>query len=620
MKRAICIMVTLLAMSQNGLAQKFLDIYRMGYIVSSLRTADIDSMVIGNYANNQTVNFYEGDRLFHRTLSKFIDSIKVFRAEDEPLVYMGIVGFNQELYEKPIAVLQESTASNFNGFISGLTRKDGTLLYYGVDRALDVLKDYTFPTNFVSVNLVTFTDGLDQGSLMMNGSYSTDEQYLNAVSNRIATTSIKGVPLTAYSLGLRGSDVTNYTLFQNNLNKLASSSDKAFEVNSMSAVRSKLQEISDQIISISNKQTISMRIPGQSNGTLVRFTFDGYSAENSSLYIEGTFNLSDRSLRNVSYHGIKAESGSFIQGKQDGIFVTYTFSGLQRIDGNGLIPTSNIRQYYKSESATTWQVNSEFTPDNNTQTTIAHSGAVIMLVLDCSSSLGSQFSDMLSYAKDFVNRVASNAATNTLWWRPFGRSIAPLFSDYLWMPSEGNGWSHSTCPILVSEDGEFFSGYAYMKNGEFKFTPDGNWDAEYNNGSFTTYDNTLFDMGDGGGGNINFVGAPGMYFFTVNLAEKSVTATPVTWSVIGGFNNWDADEVMSYDEGNHCLSVTINFTEATEWKFRRDYDWDVNYGGTPAALVRDGGNLNVAAGTYTIQLFIERPAQDGLYAKLYLHP
>ena len=275
MKRAICIMVTLLAMSQNGLAQKFLDIYRMGYIVSSLRTADIDSMVIGNYANNQTVNFYEGDRLFHRTLSKFIDSIKVFRAEDEPLVYMGIVGFNQELYEKPIAVLQESTASNFNGFISGLTRKDGTLLYYGVDRALDVLKDYTFPTNFVSVNLVTFTDGLDQGSLMMNGSYSTDEQYLNAVSNRIATTSIKGVPLTAYSLGLRGSDVTNYTLFQNNLNKLASSSDKAFEVNSMSAVRSKLQEISDQIISISNKQTISMRIPGQSNGTLVRFTFDG---------------------------------------------------------------------------------------------------------------------------------------------------------------------------------------------------------------------------------------------------------------------------------------------------------------------------------------------------------
>ena len=417
MKKSIYIMMALLTMVLQGQAQKYLDIYKNGSIVSSVATADIDSMVIGNDANARTVDFYHGESVFNHTVAGNIDSIKVFRSEDEPLVYMGIVGFNQELYEKPIAVLEEGTASDFNGFISGLTRKDGTLLYYGVDRALDVLEDYTFPTNFVSVNLVTFTDGLDQGSLMMNGSYSTDEQYLNAVSNRIATTSIKGVPLTAYSLGLRGSDVTNYTFFQNNLNKLASSSDKAFEVSSMSAVRSKLQEISDQIISISNKQTISMRIPGQSNGTLVRFTFDGYSAESSSLYIEGTFNLSDRSLRNVSYHGIKAESGSFIQGKQDGIFVTYTFSGLQRTDGNGLIPTSNIRQYYKSESATTWQVNSEFTPDNNTQTTIAHSGAVIMLVLDCSSSLGSQFSDMLSYAKDFVNRVAVNAASHVE--RPF---------------------------------------------------------------------------------------------------------------------------------------------------------------------------------------------------------
>lgn len=418
MKKSLYIMTALLTMALQGQAQKFLDIYKDGRIVSSVATADIDSMVIGNDVKARTVDFYHGESVFHHTVAGNIDSIKVFRTEDEPLVYMGIVGFNQELYEKPIGVLQESTASDFNSFISGLTRKDGTLLYYSVDRALNILEHETFPTNFVSVNLVTFTDGLDQGSLMMNGSYSTDEQYLNAVSNRISSTSVKGIPLTAYSLGLRGSDVTNYTLFQNNLNKLASSSDKAFEVSSMSAVRSKLQEISDQIISISNKQTISMRIPGQSNGTLVRFTFDGYSAENSTLYIEGTFNLSDRSLRNVSYHGIKAESGSFIQGKQDGIFVTYTFSGLQRIDGNGLIPTTNIRQYYKSESATTWQVNSEFTPDNNTQTTIAHSGAVIMLVLDCSSSLGSQFSDMLSYAKDFVNRVAVNAASHVE--RPFG--------------------------------------------------------------------------------------------------------------------------------------------------------------------------------------------------------
>jgi len=429
MKRISLIAICLLAMVQQSMSQKFLDIYQNGNIVSSVATADIDSMVVGDDANARSVDFYHGGEVFHHTITNSIDSVKLFRAEDEPLVYLGIVGFNQELYEKPFGVLDKSTASGFKTFVSNLSRKDGTLLYYGVDHALDMLSSQDFPTNFSSVNLITFTDGLDQGSLMMNGSYSTDEQYLNAVNQRIKNTTVKGLPLTAYSLGLRGSDVTNYTLFQSNLNKLASSADKAFEVSSMSAVRSKLQEISDQIISISNKQTISMRIPGQSNGTLIRFTFDGNAAANSSLYIEGTFNLSDRSLRDVSYHGIKAESGSFIQGKQDGIFVTYTFTGLQRKDGNGLIPTSNIKQYYKSATATSWQVNSEFTPDNNTQTTITHAGTVIMLVLDCSSSLGSQFGDMQSYAKDFIDRVTENAASHVE--RPFGNHSVGVGETYV---------------------------------------------------------------------------------------------------------------------------------------------------------------------------------------------
>ena len=152
----------------------------------------------------------------------------------------------------------------------------------------------------------------------------------------------------------------------------------------------------------------------------------------------------------------------------------------------------------------------------------------------------------------------------------------------------------------------------YM-NGEFKFTPVDHWSAEYNNGSFTTVSDNI-DCGDGGGGNINFTGQAGMYYFTVDIANKSIDATPVTWSIIGGFNSWGADEVMAYDEGNHCLSVTVTFDTDTEWKFRRDYDWAVNYGGSLDALEQDGPNFSATAGEHTIQLFIERPAQDGLHA------
>ena len=420
MKKYLFALVALLALTTQGHAQKFLDIYRNGNIVSSVKAADVDSLAVGHDNGQHTLYFWQQGKMFHYSTIANVDSVKVFRTEDEPLVYLGVVGFNQELYEKPFSYLDKNTAANFKSFVGNLQRKDGTLLYYGVDHALDMLQSTSFPTPVSSVNLITFTDGLDQGSLMMGSDYNTDEQYLNAVSSRIGSMTVKGLSLTAYSLGLRGSDVSNYSLFQRNLNKLASSSDKAFEVTSMSAVRTRLQEISDQIISISNKQTISMKIPGQSDGTVIRFTFDNASAANSTLYIEGTFQLSDRSLRNVTYHGLKAESGSVVQGRQNGIFVTYTFNGLQRADGYGLVPTNNICQYYRSANAPTWQVNSEFTPANNTQAIITHSGAIILLALDCSSSLGSQFSDMQSYAKDFIDRIANNTTIHVV--RPFGNT------------------------------------------------------------------------------------------------------------------------------------------------------------------------------------------------------
>ena len=190
----------------------------------------------------------------------------------------------------------------------------------------------------------------------------------------------------------------------------------------------------------------------------------------------------------------------------------------------------------------------------------------------------------------------------------------PAKESYLWIPGNGNGWNHGVAPVLVSTDGEIYTGYAYM-NGEFKFTPVGDWSAEYNNSSFTTVSDNI-DLGDGGGGNINFSGESGMYFFTVNPGEGSLTATPVTWSIIGGFNNWGGDEFMTYDEGEHCLTCTVTFDTDTEWKFRRDSGWDYNFGGSLDALEQDGSNFSATAGTHTIKLFIERPAQDGLHATM----
>ena len=54
-----------------------------------------------------------------------------------------------------------------------------------MDQAINALQRASLPDDIFNVAVVTFTDGLDQGSLMMNSNFSTDEQYLDAVNNRI---------------------------------------------------------------------------------------------------------------------------------------------------------------------------------------------------------------------------------------------------------------------------------------------------------------------------------------------------------------------------------------------------------------------------------------------------
>ena len=151
MKKILLFFFTLTMVPTSLLAQKFLDIYRDGKIVSSVKAADVDSMVI-NENNNRTVDFYHNGEVFHRTSATMIDSIKVFRTEDEPLVYLGIVGFNQELYDKAFGILDKNTATDFKDFVGNLTRKDGTLLYYGVDHALDMLTKQNFPSQVTKVS------------------------------------------------------------------------------------------------------------------------------------------------------------------------------------------------------------------------------------------------------------------------------------------------------------------------------------------------------------------------------------------------------------------------------------------------------------------------------------
>ena len=399
----ICSLVAaVLAMSAQ---EKYLHFYKNGVYDKSYIASSVDSMTFDNgtipsiwlHANNKATRVGSVDQY-----SKY----KVGGALLPSGVYMGIVGFNENIYKKNVSNLSLTTKSSYTSFVSGLTKKAATLLYYGVEQALDELTSYDYPEDLVNVTMVTFTDGLDQGSFIMNGNYANEDEYLNALNNRIKSEKINGMPISAYSIGLKGNDVSDVEQFNKNLRNLASSEENASNLSNINEIERQFDVIADAIYNESHSANVQLTIPGQSNGTRIRFTFDNVSdAEQSKMYIEGVFRLSDRALTQVQYVGMTCESGEEEKGSQNGVKFTYIFEGI-KTTVNVEVDKSKIKQYRYVTSTGKWDINSEFGKEDEPITEVKRKSAVVMLVLDCSTSLGSDFSTMQTYANNFINKLA----------------------------------------------------------------------------------------------------------------------------------------------------------------------------------------------------------------------
>ena len=332
---------------------------------------------------------------------------------DETGLYLGIVAFNQQIYTCPIRRLDYGTINIFDTFIDTLSATNGTLLYHSVDKALEMIQGARYPSNLFSASLVTFTDGLDQGSSMMIEDYPGDFWYLEDLHRRLSNSTIAGVGLSAYSVGLLGEDVTNATMFRNNLKKLAVPISNAFEVSSMEAVDNQFQVMAQQMTQKIYTFNLSITIPGPANGTKVRFTLDDVeSATDSQMYIEGKFNLSSRSLTGVSYHGVSSSYGNTVAGVQDGIFVRFEFEGITP-ETPSTINIRNLQQWNYVSSSGKWQKNSELNSENDARLSRQKKSAVVVLNLDCSTSLAGEFSTLKYNAKSFVEKLCQAAFDET---------------------------------------------------------------------------------------------------------------------------------------------------------------------------------------------------------------
>ena len=196
-------------------------------------------------------------------------------------------------------------------------------------------------------------------------------------------------------------------------------------------------------------------------------------------------------------------------------------------------------------------------------------------------------------------------------------TITPLdFDPYVYFIGATDGWTNAEQKLALTDESGIYTGYLYVAdpNGwgvEFKFQKiPGDWDSQLNSGSFTG--GITGDFADGGD-NIKATAGEGVYFVTLDMANLTLNAVKVEkMGIIGDFNGWSDDVVMTWNAEDYCFEATDAGVNANGWKFRINADWGVNLGGASLGdLVANGDNLTVVGNT--IKLYPTRKNSDTIY-------
>lgn len=189
------------------------------------------------------------------------------------------------------------------------------------------------------------------------------------------------------------------------------------------------------------------------------------------------------------------------------------------------------------------------------------------------------------------------------------------YDPFIYFIGATDGWKSSDQKLaLVDEAKGVYTGYVYVAdpNGaglQFKFQRvAGSWDNEINAGAFVSFGGAATNEN----GNIGVNAGEGVYYFDVNLSEGTIKATKVeTMGIMGQFNGWSSDAVMTWNAEEYCFEATKVGVTADGWKFRVNGGWDINLGGSLNNLTAGGDNITVAGNT--VKLYPTRKTNENIY-------
>jgi len=172
-----------------------------------------------------------------------------------------------------------------------------------------------------------------------------------------------------------------------------------------------------------------------------------------------------------------------------------------------------------------------------------------------------------------------------------------------------NGWTHDTQYLFdfAGDDNIYQAVIDFGEDhaaNEFKITG-GGWgiDEHSMNGPHDPESKTI-SLVAGGGDNINVYQAKRYYHLAIDKTVPNLTAN-VSFDqvgVIGDFNSWGADAVMTFNASKQRFYADVEFPADGGFKFRLDGDWAVSYGSKTEGILDSGDNIPVKAGNYRVYL------------------
>ena len=346
-------------------------------------------------------------------------------------LYLGVLGFNKDYKTYPIQKLTQSTKSDCKSWINALSIANNTDLYYAEWAALNMLQEFNAPADLENASIITFTDGLDRGSYFKIEQFKNDgnnNKLIEQIQNRLKNDKVNNVSLSAYSIGVRGSDVNDDKIgeFENTLKNLVADPElNSYKVNNMQEVESKFKAIADDLHKVNTISDVVLKSVRYDDGTYISWTFDlddnidkwnvgAAGVPTSKRYITSKLNLKDGKwfISEIKYDGLVYDSNgaTTLEGvyEESTEMIRFEFKNVRDKAGNAITDISKLRQWNRSDENKNWGPESEFNRNNIPTPEVKDKSAVVMLVLDCSSSLGeSGLAQLKAAAKNFIDIIAS---------------------------------------------------------------------------------------------------------------------------------------------------------------------------------------------------------------------